>query len=253
MLEVVRMKDVVFKYPNGFSLFVKKFIVKDNEFVGIIGPNGSGKTTFLRLILGLLKPLRGEVRLFGKDVKKMRRKEIAKRITMVSQDFSPIYDFKVKDIVLTGRIPYKGIFATENEEDLKIMRESLKIVGLEGYEERRYWSLSGGERRRVLIAKALAQRTSVIVLDELTAHLDPKYMLEISDVLKKLVDGGKTVIAAFHNINVASRVCNRLVALKEGRIIASGEPKEIVREDILESLYGIKLRVLKERPPQVLF
>jgi len=253
MSEILRIVDLKFRYSNGFSLIIENFSVEEGDFVGLIGPNGAGKTTLLKIVLGLLKPLKGRIELFGKDLKKMKRKEIARKITMVSQEFIPIYDFKVKDIILTSRIPHRGMFDTENERDLEIMRESLKMVGLEDFEERRYWSLSGGERRRALIAKALAQETDIIVLDELTAHLDPKHILEIAEVLKKLVENGKTVISAFHNINIASKICNKLVALKNGRIIASGRPEEIIKTDVLEKLYGIKLKVLREIPPQVLF
>lgn len=253
MCEILKVSNLKFNYSNGFSLIIENFSVEKGDFVGLIGSNGAGKTTFLKIIVGLLKPSEGKIKLFGKDLKDMNRREIARKITMVSQEFVPIYDFKVKDIILTSRIPYKGMFDNENEKDLEIMRKSLKMVGLENFEERRYWSLSGGERRRVLIAKALAQETDIIVFDELTAHLDPKHIVEISEVLKKLVKNGKTVISAFHNINVASKICNKLIALKDGRIIASGKPEEIIKTDILEKLYGIKLRILKEVPPQVLF
>jgi len=165
-----------FRYgrKNIFNNFNIK--IHQSEFFGIIGPNGSGKSTLLRIILGLLKAKSGLIYVADHDVKRISRKHLAQKLSAVMQEFSPTYDFSVEEIIYMGRTPYYGLFSGKSLKDKEIVDSAIAETDLQGFEKRKYHTLSGGEKQRVLIAKCFAQTTPVVLLDEFVAHLDPGHV-----------------------------------------------------------------------------
>ncbi|MBO8160340.1 MAG: ABC transporter ATP-binding protein [Thermosipho sp. (in: Bacteria)] len=243
MTKILELTNINFSYDN-FSLKNINISLQKGNFVGIIGPNGSGKSTTLNIISKLLKPDSGKIVIFGRDIKKLSRLELAKYISFVRQEFNPAFEFKVKDIVEMGGFHRnKSFFSTYNEHEQ--IKESLKMVEMEGFENRYFSTLSGGEQRRVLIAKSLFQKTPILLVDELTAHLDISHSIHIVEILKNLTKVGKSIIAAFHNINVAAKYCDYIYALKNGKIIFEGNPKDVITKKNIEKLYETNVDILK--------
>lgn len=235
MNEILKVINLNFSYGN-FGIKNLNLNIKEGQFVGIIGPNGAGKSTTLNLIAGLLKPYSGKILLYDKDIRKLSRKYIASKISFVRQEFNPTFEFKVKDIIEMGALHKKTSFFNTFEDSTKI-KECLSMVELLGYEDRYFSTLSGGEQRRVLIARSIYQETPVIIVDELTAHLDISHAIQIVEILKKLTLKGKTVLSAFHNINVASKYCDYIYALKDGKVIFEGAPIEVINKENIKKLY----------------
>jgi ABC-type cobalamin/Fe3+-siderophores transport system ATPase subunit len=192
--------------------------VDSGNLVGVLGPNGSGKTTLLRILAGTLAAQAGRVTLDGVDVTRMSRAALARRVAVVPQETHLAFDYSVLEIVLMGRYPHLKPFELEGPDDVTIAREALAATGTAALEKRSYATLSGGEKQRVIIASALAQSTSVMLLDEPTASLDPGYQIEIAALLKRLNDErGITMVVATHDLNFAAGICRHLVLLKAGR------------------------------------
>lgn len=189
------------------------------ELVGVIGPNGSGKSTLLKCIYRVLKPTGGAVFLDGKSLDGYSYRESARRIAVVAQHNYYNFDFSVRDVVLMGRSPHKRALDRDTAEDYQIVAESLETVGMTSFADRSFSTLSGGEQQRVILARALAQRTPCLILDEPTNHLDIKYQLQLMDLVRGL---DRTVIAAVHDLNIAAMYCDRLYAVKDGRVVGQG-------------------------------
>lgn len=214
--------------------------IQNKEFIGIIGPNGSGKSTFLKCIYRTQKPTAGEIRLDGKLIDEMSYRESALKLAVVAQHNFYSFDFEVLEVVLMGRSPHKKLMDRDNAKDFQIAREALKTVGLSDFEKRSFSTLSGGEQQRVILARALTQQTECMVLDEPTNHLDIKYQLEIMDIVKAL---DLTIVAAIHDLNIAALYCDRLIALKEGKIVGMGTPKELLTTDFIRELYQVEAEI----------
>jgi iron complex transport system ATP-binding protein len=215
------------------------------QFVGLIGPNGAGKSTLLKLLMGLLEPTQGEVALDDQPLRTYSKREIARRIAFVPQDTAIGYAFNVREIVAMGRTPYLGAFRPETDRDSRIIHQALEKTDLLPMAGRRTDQLSGGERQRVFIARALAQETSILFMDEPTASLDLCHQLEVMNLAKRLSDDGKLVIAAIHDLAMASRFCDRLILLSEGKISADGSPEQVLTEDNLSAYFAINAHVEK--------
>ncbi|MCS7175123.1 ABC transporter ATP-binding protein [Pseudothermotoga sp.] len=244
MIEI-SLSKVDFGYTDQLILKSIDLHVKKGEFVSLIGPNGSGKTTLLRLVAGLLRPIFGTVTVAGIDPTRVSRKKLARIVGFVTEDLNPVYPFLVSQIVLTGRLPHKrGFFTSWDEFDLRKVREALQKVDALQYLNRNFNSLSAGEKRRVSIARILAQDTPIILFDEPTAHLDPGHAVEVVEILKRLHEEGRTILAAFHEINFAVRISDRLVVMKEGRIVADGKPEEVLTEKLLEQVYNTRFKLV---------
>ena len=210
------------------------------EFIGLIGPNGSGKSSLLRLIYRIYPPDAGMIRLDGRDIWTMSTKEVARRAAVVAQERASDFDFTVDEIVAMGRTPHKGLFDGDTAEDNMIVRDALARVGMLSLARRNFHTLSGGEKQLVLIARALAQRAQVLVLDEPTNHLDIRYQLEILELVRSL---GVTTIAAMHDLNLAAAFCDRMYLLQAGRIVAHGQPREVLTPMQINSVYGVHAEV----------
>ena len=218
--------------------------VGNNEFVGVIGANGSGKSTLLRCIYRMISPKSGEILLDNKSIKTISLRETAKKIAVVSQHNDVNFDFTVKDMVEMGRTPYKKIMESFNQEDRKITKEVLMQVGLEEYENRSFTSLSGGEQQRVILARALAQKTDFLILDEPTNHLDINYQLQFFSAVEKLDIG---VIAAIHDLNIAGMYCRKLYALKDNKIMCYGTPKEVLTKENIKEIFNVDADIIENK------
>lgn len=214
--------------------------IKEGAFVGIIGANGSGKSTLLKNIYRIYKPKSGKISLEGEDILKMSPREVAKKIAVLAQESSTEFDFKVEDIVKMGRYPYKSIFEDYSKSDMELVSKMLAKVGLEEYRDRIFNTLSGGEKQRTLIARALVQNADFLILDEPTNHLDIGYQLQIMDIVKNL---NITTFAAIHDMNMATMYCDYIIVMKEGRVIASGETKKVLTKDMIKNIFNIECHI----------
>jgi len=198
---------LAFSYPHGFRLGPIDLSVARGGFTALVGPNGSGKTTLLRLLDGALRPERGTVRLLGRDLAGLTRREVARAVALFGQDTALGFPYRVGEVVLMGRHPLRGDFAFDSPEDLRVAREALERVGLGGAWDRFVFELSGGERQRVLLARVLTQGAPLVLLDEPTAHLDLKHRVGILELLQELRRRLElTVLLVTHDVNLASGV-----------------------------------------------
>ncbi len=221
--------------------------VKNDEFIGIIGPNASGKSTLLRTIDRVIEPKEGSIFLNQKDIVNMDKKEIAKEMSVVPQEFSTNYSFSVLKVVTMGRTPHLGPLEMENEEDMKIVKDSMKKTDTWQLADRPFTELSGGEKQRVVIAKALAQEPSVLLLDEPINHLDINNQLEILNLIKELSEKGEvTIISTFHDLNTAARYCDSLILLHDNKIHAHGPPEDVLSENNIKEVYGADVAVRRQ-------
>jgi iron complex transport system ATP-binding protein len=214
--------------------------VSSSDRLGILGPNGSGKTTLLKLLAGILTPTSGTVTLDGSPMRSLSRRDVARRIAVVPQHTHPAFDYTVLELVLMGRYPHLGAFEVESAADLEVAREALSATGTHEFAARPFSTLSGGEQQRVVIASALAQQADLLLLDEPTASLDPGYQLEIASLLRRLhKQRGVGIVMATHDLNLAASVCDRVVLLDAGGVIASGPTPEVLTRESIAALYGI--------------
>lgn len=214
--------------------------IQDKEFVGIIGPNGSGKSTFLKCLYRVLQPNGGKIFFDGSELSSLSHRDTALKMAVVAQHSTVNFDFSVLEMVLMGRSPYKGLLDRDKIDDYEIARYALEQVGLSDFENRNFNTLSGGEQQRVILARALAQRTECLVLDEPTNHLDIKYQLELMTIVKRL---DATVVSAIHDLNLAAIYCDRIIALKDGHIVCSGTPQDVLSSDTIRHIYGVSAMV----------
>lgn len=224
---ILDKKEIV----KGISVNINK-----KEIVGIVGPNGSGKSTFLKSIYRVIKANHGSIKIGDKDIYSMSDKEYGRNIAVLVQENNINFDFSVIEIVLLGRYPHKKNYEKDNKKDYEIANESLKMVGMEEFKYRSYTSLSGGEKQRVLLARALTQQPKVLILDEPTNHLDIKYQMEIMEVIKKL---GITVFSAIHDMNIACKYCDKIYALKDGQVVSQGKPDEVFNTNFFAEVFEV--------------
>ena len=211
------------------------------ELVGVIGPNGSGKSTLLKCIYRVLKPTDGAVYLDGKTLDSYTYRQSARRIAVVAQHNYYNFDFSVRDVVLMGRAPHKRPLDRDNAEDFRIVATALETVGMTDFANRTFSTLSGGEQQRVILARALAQQTPCLILDEPTNHLDIKFQLQLMDLVRGL---DRTVIAAIHDLNIAALYCDRLYAVKDGKIVGEGTPRELLTPEFIRKVYEVDAQVM---------
>lgn len=214
--------------------------VAAGELVGVLGPNGSGKSSLLRCIYRALKPDAGNIALDGDNVWDLDAKEAARRTATVLQETPGEFEFVVWEMVLMGRTPHKGMFERESAEDQDLVENALAQVGMLSFADRSFATLSGGEKQRVLIARALAQQARFLILDEPTNHLDVRYQLEILDLVRGL---GVTTFTALHDLNLAATYCDRLYIMAEGEIVAAGTPEDVFQPALLRQVFGVEAEV----------
>ncbi|MFC4449600.1 ATP-binding cassette domain-containing protein [Halorussus aquaticus] len=221
--------------------------VEDGQFVGLVGPNGAGKTTLLRTINGVVELDRGEVRVGGDPVASLSSKETSRRVAVVPQDTTLSFDFPVEEVVAMGRHPYRSRFSgggadsADGPSDRERVVAAMERTEVTAFADRSITAVSGGERQRVLLARALAQDTPALLLDEPTASLDINHQVRTLELVRELVDeDDKTVVAAIHDLNLAAHYCDELRLLSGGRIRASGDPETVLAEDHLEAAFDTR-------------
>lgn len=205
--------------------------------VGLVGPNGSGKSTLLRTVYRALRPTEGVVRIGGDAVWGMSARQAARRIAVLTQESPADFDFTVTEIVALGRVPHKRLLQRTSIEDERLIEASLARAGAGGLAQRRFSTLSGGEKQKVLIARALAQQPKVLCLDEPTNHLDIAAQLELLELVSSL---RVTVVTAVHDLNLATSYCDQVFVLDAGRVVASGSPEEVFVPDLLMRVFGVR-------------
>jgi iron complex transport system ATP-binding protein len=240
----LQVQRVSFSYLDGLVLHNIDLSIKAGEMVGLLGPNGSGKTTLIKLASGVLKPSQGEIKLDGSNLSQLNRKSIARSVAVVPQQFNIPFAFTTTEVVLLGRTPFLRAFAEESEVDKQFVSNALELVGISELKARRFDELSGGERQKVILAMALAQQPKLLLLDEPTVHLDITHQVEILELVRRLnVERGLTVIAAMHDLNLASLYFDRLILLKEGRVSADGTPARVLTEDRIREVFSALVKV----------
>jgi iron complex transport system ATP-binding protein len=240
----IRVKGVTVTYGGFRALSGASLEVGGGEILSLVGPNGSGKTTLLRVIDGVLRPRRGTVYLDGSSLRELPPREAARRMGMVPQRTPPAGMLTVFDFVLTGRRPHLGLLPSRRDEEKAL--EAMREVGVLHLAERTLEGLSGGELQRVSIARALAGEPEVLLLDEPTSNLDPRYQVEILELLRDLRSKGLCLVMATHDLTHAYRISDKVVVLKRGRIFSAGSPEEVFRPEVLSRVYGVRLKVLPE-------
>lgn len=227
-------------YPNRRVLRGVSLSVSPGEMLGVVGPNGSGKTTLVRLLTGEESPDAGEVRLDGRPLSDWSQRERARRLAVLPQEGLPSVPFSVREVVEMGRHPHQGFWPWAGVRDRQVVERVLQQTGLQADRDRQVNQLSGGERQRVAIARTMAQEPELLVLDEPTTFLDIRHQLAILDLLKKWQsECGLTILIVLHDLNLAAQYCDRLVLLKEGRMVTSGVPKAVITRERIEEAYGV--------------
>jgi iron complex transport system ATP-binding protein len=215
--------------------------VPDGRFVGLLGPNGSGKSTILRAIYRARRPAAGQVLLDGANLLAMPAKKAARRVAVVAQETTVEFDFTVFEMVMIGRTPHKRAFERDSDHDRATASEALERVGCEDLAARGFNTLSGGEKQRVLIARALTQGADHLILDEPTNHLDIRYQIEVLELVAGL---GVTVLAALHDLSLAALFCDTVCLLTDGRVVADGRPEAVITTETVRRAYGADVLVV---------
>jgi iron complex transport system ATP-binding protein len=238
------VRSVCFQYSSTPVLSDVSVEAKDGEIIGILGPNGSGKTTLLKCLNRSLTPREGTVLIDEKDYKDMSRKEIATRIGVVPQGANINFPFSALDIVMMGRTPELKRFESETKRDIEIVKEAMAMTNIEHLAARPMDQISGGERQRVIIARALAQKPRILLLDEPTLHLDVNHQLDILELITGLARKEKLlVIIVTHDLALAARYCDKVILMQNGRIHAAGEVTEVLTTENMRKVFSIEATI----------
>ncbi len=240
---MIELEEVGYRIGKNWLVRDINVTIENGMLWGIVGPNGAGKSTLLRLISGELLPTTGEIRLFDKPIHNYEPKELARLRAYLQQKRDLNFPFTSLEIVLFGRHPYLN-GTKETTTDLLIAKEALQQVEADTFAERLYPTLSGGEASRVDIARILTQAPALFLLDEPTNHLDPRHQVQILGLFKTICDGGKTVITAIHDLNLASMYADQLLLLKDGTSVACGPPEVVLTSNLLAEVYDIPFEAL---------
>ncbi len=236
---IVELRDVRFSYGDRPAVDGASLAARQGEFVGLLGPNGAGKSTLVRLVAGLLAPSGGTVRLAGVDPHAAPRRTVARLCALVPQEPRLDWPFTVREAVMMGRAAHQGLLALADRFDAGAVAGALAACDLDHLSARRVDALSGGERRRVFFARALAQEPRVLLLDEPTAFLDLAHQVAAMEMARVAARGGLAVVAVLHDLNLAAAACDRLVVMAAGRVVAEGRPDEVLTATLVREVWGI--------------
>lgn len=221
--------------------------IPDGHFTAIIGPNGCGKSTLLRTLSRLMTPTHGHVYLDGEEIQHYASKEVARRIGLLAQNATTPGDISVQELVARGRYPHQPLFSRWRQEDENAVQNAMLATGVVNLANQSVDTLSGGQRQRVWIAMVLAQDTSIMLLDEPTTWLDISHQIDLLELLSELNrERGFTLAAVLHDLNQACRYATHLIAMREGKIVAEGAPKEIVTPAFIEAVYGLRCMIIED-------
>ncbi|SEM90683.1 heme ABC transporter ATP-binding protein [Lihuaxuella thermophila] len=222
------------------------------EFLGLLGPNGSGKSTLVKCLTGEERPDAGTIWLEGKELFSYSRKERAQKIAVLPQEGMEPVPFTVEEVVMMGRYPYQGKWSWLEAADREMVNRVLQETGIDHLSGRFVHHLSGGERQRVALAKTMAQEPELLVLDEPTTYLDIRYQCHLLELIRSWQERKQlTVLIILHDINLAAQYCDRLLLLKEGKLVQSGKPEEVIQPTVIEEVYGVKPLVIRHPQLQV--
>ncbi len=237
---MLTIEDISFSYKEKPVLVNVDLQVKKGEIIGILGPNGCGKTTLLKLLNRNLHPKAGKVSMEGTDLEEISKRKIARHIAVVPQSNEIRFAFSVRDIVTMGRMPFLDRFQGESSEDMAIVDEAMVKTNITAFADRLINTMSGGERQRVIIARALAQRPEIILLDEPTLHLDINHQFEVLDLIKKLSDDEDlTVVIVSHDLPMVVKYCDRIVLIHDHKVFAIGTPEEVLTKENMKVVFNI--------------
>ena len=238
------LSEISFGYPRGPVLQGLSLKLAGGRFYGLLGPNGCGKTTLLDLMAGLKRPTDGRILFNGQPLSAYRRRQLAREMALVPQNFYVNFPFAVQEVVMMGRYPHLKRFAHPGPEDDRRVRDAMEITDTLRFARQPVTALSGGERQRVIFARALAQNAKVLMLDEATSNLDIRHSLALLSQTRDRVRRHRlTVIAVFQDVNLAAMYCDDLLFLQDGRIGAQGPTAEVMQADTLHAIYGVKGRI----------
>ncbi|CQR74386.1 putative siderophore transport system ATP-binding protein YusV [Sporomusa ovata DSM 2662] len=242
----IAVQNVCFSYNSHPILKDVSLNVHQGQVVSIVGPNGAGKSTLLKCMVRLLKPQTGTVHLDGKDIARKNSRELAKALGYVPQNTRDVFSFTVLETVLMGRKPH--VAWEVSDEDFRVVTQVMKFLGIENLAARPLDQLSGGQKQKVFVARALAQQPAIFLFDEPTSNLDVRHQLEVFATIKRLTETeGRTVIVVVHDLNLASRFSDTLVMLKQGAIYAAGKPEQVITEDNIRDVYNISATIIETR------
>ena len=248
MGQSLSLKNVGFTYGSIWALRGIALDIKPGELIGILGPNGSGKSTLLKIMDGILLPKEGEIKIKDRPLSSFKRSELAREVALVAQETTFRFSFSALEVVLMGRFPHLTRLQFEGKRDMEIALLSLESMQALELAERSIHELSGGEKQRVLIARALAQEPEIILLDEPTSFLDIKFKREIYGLLSSLSrEKGLSVVVVSHEIDLAAQYCQRLAILRNGHLFKVGTPEEVITTSTIETVYDCP--VLVDRNP----
>lgn len=250
---MIRVENVRFSYDRDEVLKHISFEVERGKFVSVIGPNGSGKTTLLKNICKLLSPSEGRIDIGREPIKTFKSKRLAKTMAVVHQGANSTFDFNVGEVVLMGRYPHLEKLKSESYSDMAIAERAMHQTETYHLREKTLHSISGGERQRVMIARALTQEPELLLLDEPISHLDIKFQLEILKLCKTLNQSkGLTILTTLHDINLASRFSDLIIMMKSGKIVKIGRPEEVVTSENIKAVYEIDVVVVNKPYPMII-
>jgi iron complex transport system ATP-binding protein len=232
-------RNISYAYGDNAVLRDVSLALEPGKFYGLIGPNGSGKTTLLDLLIANRQPSTGSIALQGRELGSYSRQELARQMALIPQEFDLGFDFRVSEIVLMGRHPHIPRFASPGPDDLAVSQEAMVALEVDHLGDRLITALSGGEKQRVVAARALAQNTPLLIMDEATANLDIQHTIQIFQVVRRKVEEGGIVLAAIHDLNLAAAFCDEIFLLKEGRLHAAGTPGEILVPATIDQVFAI--------------
>lgn len=246
MTPILSIKDLSFSYGNRLILSDISFDVKKGDLISVIGPNGAGKTTLFKCILGHLKPQNGEILIDKKPLASLNQKEIAGYISYIPQIHANEFAYTVLDTVLMGTIHGLSVFSLPHKKQYEQAHKALEAVGIEKLCNRNFSELSGGEKQLVLIARALAQESQIMIMDEPASALDYGNQIRIHEKICELSDEGYTILISTHNPRFARKYTKNVIAINEGKIIAHGESKEIINEELINELYKLNSSIKRK-------
>lgn len=242
---MIELKNICCSYDQEPVLKGLSVELSQDDFTVILGPNGAGKSTLLYSIMGFLRPSSGEIFLEGRSLFSYKRGELARKMAFVAQETVFSFDYTVEDMVLMGRYPYQGLLENLKARDREVAQEALSSLDLGAYSKRWYSQLSGGEKQRVLLARALAQETDYILLDESLSQLDINHQIEIMSLLSRIrKEQGKGIVLISHNLNLAANFASRIIFLKQGILMGSGSPEEMMQPELLKQVFGLELQTI---------
>ncbi len=241
---MIRVENITLSYGKGFVLEDISLTLKEKSFVGIIGKNGTGKSTLLKSIVGLLNPVKGNIFIDDNNVYKTRKNLLARKISFMPQSMPLDFSFKVKDFIMFGRYPYLNMFKPASKEDFKIVEDVMSFTETIEFAERNINELSGGEKQKVLLAQTLVQQTDIVALDEPTSHLDIGNQATIFKLLKMLNEKyNKTIITTVHDLNLAGEFCSDIVLLDNKKVLNFGSAEKVLNCNDIEKVYNTKVIV----------